>query len=409
MVRRLSLLASLLLLWTPLAFGQIARSASGATPADITAARDLFRLDLGGGVVAGANGSFGGFRREINWDGVPDASSAPNSLPANFFNSTSPRGVEFSTPGTGFQVSMDGDVPADADPDQIEFDNLNPTYSAQFQAFSPERLFIPIGTNVYDVLFFVPGTATPASTSGFGAVFTDVDAAGTTLQFFDLASQSLGVFNVPASPSGGLSFLGVSGFPGTSITRVRITTGNAAPGAADGPGVDIVANDDFIYGEPQADGILVLPADVAIDKSGPSNVVTGVTFQYTLTVTNNGANTATIVTVTDTLPAGLTATNVATTQGSCVGTTAITCTVGSLAPAASATITIDTSAPAPGDFSNTATVAATEPDPVPANNTDTVRTIAAAAATAPIPTAGTWALLLLASALVCGALLRLRF
>jgi hypothetical protein len=83
----------------------IITSASGLTAADITPARDLYRLELGGGIVAGANGSFGGVRREINWDGVPDAFAAPNNLPADFFNTVSPRGVILSTPGTGFQVS----------------------------------------------------------------------------------------------------------------------------------------------------------------------------------------------------------------------------------------------------------------------------------------------------------------
>jgi len=32
------------------------------------AARDQFRVDIGGGVVPSANGSFGKVRREINWD-----------------------------------------------------------------------------------------------------------------------------------------------------------------------------------------------------------------------------------------------------------------------------------------------------------------------------------------------------
>ena len=78
---------------------------AGANPAAITATRDAFRVAVGGGAVAGANGSFGGVRREINWDGVPNTRSDPNPLPANFFNANSPRGVVFSTPGTGFLVS----------------------------------------------------------------------------------------------------------------------------------------------------------------------------------------------------------------------------------------------------------------------------------------------------------------
>ena len=67
---------------------QVVRSAAGDL-ATVTAARDAFRADLGGGTVAGANGSFGGLRREINWDGVPDSASRPNLLPSDFFNVTS--------------------------------------------------------------------------------------------------------------------------------------------------------------------------------------------------------------------------------------------------------------------------------------------------------------------------------
>ena len=65
--------------------------AAGADPASITATRDAFRVAVGGGTVAGPNGSFGGLRREVNWDGVPNSAADPNGLPANFFNSTSPR------------------------------------------------------------------------------------------------------------------------------------------------------------------------------------------------------------------------------------------------------------------------------------------------------------------------------
>jgi hypothetical protein len=46
---------------TPIVF-----EAAGGTAAAITPMRDDFRTAIGGGTVAGANGSFGGVRREIN-------------------------------------------------------------------------------------------------------------------------------------------------------------------------------------------------------------------------------------------------------------------------------------------------------------------------------------------------------
>src|SRR3954454_6759684 len=82
--------------------GFIVFESAGANPAAITPTRDAFRAAVGGGTVAGTNGSFGGLRREINWDGVPDAQADPASLNGNFFNTNSPRGVVFATPGSGF-------------------------------------------------------------------------------------------------------------------------------------------------------------------------------------------------------------------------------------------------------------------------------------------------------------------
>lgn len=198
-------------------------------------------------------GSLGTGRREINWDGVPDAFSAPNALPANFFNANSPRGVVFGTPGTGFQVSANAASGAG-----VEFSNINPSYSALFSTFSPQRLFTALGSTITDVNFFVPGSGTAASTSAFGAVFTDVDLPNvTSLQFFDPNGGSLGTFFVPPSTAvggnEGLSFLGVRFDAGESIGRVRITSGIAALGAGvnETAAIDLVAMDDFIYAEPR--------------------------------------------------------------------------------------------------------------------------------------------------------------
>ena len=230
------------------AFGApVVFSGSGADPAAISGVRDAFRVAIGGGTSVGANGSFGGVRREINWDGVPDAQSAPNNLNADFFNVNSPRGVVFSTPGSGgFQLSANSGAAA------VEFGNINPTYPGIFQTFSPQRLFTALGSNVMDVNFFVAGTTVPGFTSAFGSVFTDVDVADTKIAFFS-GANFLGQFSAPIA-NNGLSFLGVRFNAGERITRVRITSGNTALGqnVNDSQATDVVVMDDFIFAEAQA-------------------------------------------------------------------------------------------------------------------------------------------------------------
>ena len=235
--------ASAALLLAPAYSAPVVYTGAGANAAAITAVRDLFRADVGGGTFAGANGSFGGVRREINWDGVPDALAAPSNLPLNFFNVNSPRGAVFSTPGTGVAVSANAGVAP------VEFDNINPTYSQIFQTFSAQRLFAAIGSNVVDVNFFAAGTTNTGTTSAFASIFTDVDLPDTTaIEYFD-GAVSKGRFAVPVA-NNGLSFLGVRFVDGERITRVRITSGNAALGPNDGGNIDVVAMDDFLYAEP---------------------------------------------------------------------------------------------------------------------------------------------------------------
>jgi hypothetical protein len=220
---------------------QTVYSASGL--ANVNAIATSFRTALGT-LNPNVAGSFGSGRREINWDGVPDALATPNNLPANFFNVNSPRGVVFATPGTAFQVS------ANSSAGPVEFGNINATYPMHFATFSAQRLFTAVGSNVLDVTFYISGSATPAKVTGFGAVFTDVDNASTTsIQYFDGAGLSLGTYFVPAAAND-LSFLGVV-FATATVGRVRISSGNAALGPNNNPpATDVVVMDDFIYGEP---------------------------------------------------------------------------------------------------------------------------------------------------------------
>ena len=201
--------------------------------------------------------------REINWDGAGgvDTSTTPPVTPFTTFLNT--RGAQFTTPGIGLSQA-----PASGGPQGgLEALFNNPTYGTTFKTFSPSRLFTPVGSNITEALFFVPGTngATPATVTGFGAVFTDVDqpdgsgpgkkkgnrGASTLIEYFDAYGKLLFSSFVPASPGdGNLSFFGIA-FEDARIARVRITTGNAAPGPDDDEKNDIVMMDDFIYGEPQ--------------------------------------------------------------------------------------------------------------------------------------------------------------
>ncbi len=221
-------------------------SAGGdATPASIQATVDAFRTALGD-PNNGNNGPQPSGRREINWDGGGAITASVTAGTLAAFQNT--RGATFTTPGTGFlQTPLN----------VAELTGINPSYSTVFGTFSPVRIFTPTDSNITDATFSLPGSGglTPATVSGFGAVFTDVDLANlTSLEFFDAGGSSLTKIFAPTGTvaSGSLSFLGAIANAGERIARVRITTGNTALGPNDTPidNVDVVAMDDFLYAEP---------------------------------------------------------------------------------------------------------------------------------------------------------------
>src|SRR5207249_2843029 len=113
------------------------------------------------------------------------------------------------------------------------------------------------------------------------------------------------------------------------------------------------------------------PAEMSITKTdSPDPVGPGQTLTYHLTVTNNGVaggpSTTSGVTVTDTLPAGVTLASATASTGSCSGTTTISCALGIFPGGASATIdlvgTVSASA-GKGMLTNSATASALTADP----------------------------------------------
>lgn len=237
----------------------VVRQFSGANTAAIQAGVDQFRADLGG-ANNGVGGSFTNGRREINWDGVPDNFSEPNNLPVDFFNVNSPRGVIFNAieDATGAALNQFSVSATTASGVPVRFGNLNASYTAAFTTFSAQRLFTARNTHLLEVTFFIPGTKIPATVNGFGIVFTDVDSATggdrSLIRVYGADGRQLSAASAPVLDNG-LSFVGISFNAGERISRVVIESGNAGLSAAntDGVnGVDVVAMDDFIYGEPRA-------------------------------------------------------------------------------------------------------------------------------------------------------------
>ncbi len=235
--------------------------AAGPNAASIQSSVTAFRAALGDPVNGNATMPLDKGRREINWDGAtPTDVTTPPVTPFNTFLNT--RGAQFTTPGIGLSQAPPSGGPQGGLAGLFN----NPTYGTEFSVFSALRLFTPVGSNITNTFFFLPGSNgnVPAVVSGFGAVFTDVDqpdgsgpgqkhgnrGESTLVEFFGADGGLLFSSFVPASPgNGGLSFFAVK-FNAARIASVRITAGNVAPGPDDDNKHDVVMMDDFIYGEP---------------------------------------------------------------------------------------------------------------------------------------------------------------
>ena len=121
-------------------------------------------------------------------------------------------------------------------------------------------------------------------------------------------------------------------------------------------------------------------ADLELTKrDSPDPVVAGTALSYSLTLSNRGPSDASGVTLTDALPAGVTLIAATSTQGTCTGTTTITCNVGSMLAGSTVMVgvlaTAPPNVPSPNPMVNAASATASGPvDPNLANNTATETT-----------------------------------
>jgi uncharacterized repeat protein (TIGR01451 family) len=100
--------------------------------------------------------------------------------------------------------------------------------------------------------------------------------------------------------------------------------------------------------------------DLQLTKSAPASAALGEAFTYTLTVTNkpfgNDSCDRSNVQVTDTLPGNVQLISAVPSQGSCSGTSTITCALGTVVVDGTATVTVTVRPTALGQTTNSATV-----------------------------------------------------
>jgi uncharacterized repeat protein (TIGR01451 family) len=217
--------------------------------------------------------------------------------------------------------------------------------------------------SVFDVLpegfTYVNGTTTGVTTA-------DPTIAGQTLTWS-------GPFSVPANGDVALHFgVKVSTTPGEYLNDAggSTTGGSVSP---TGPTAKIT-----VTPAPTASADLSLSKTDSLDP-----VEVGQQLTYEIIVQNHGPDDAADVLVTDHLPPTVDLDSVSASQGTCPGTSPVTCDLGTIAAGASATVTIKVTPTADDDLSNEASVSSTTPDPAATNNADVEETVVKPAPTGP--------------------------
>jgi len=162
------------------------------------------------------------------------------------------------------------------------------------------------------------------------------DGTGTDGNYFELPGSGVPGALLDSNAASGLIYGGAHGKIGRFSKKVR-------------------------SGTPEAD------LSIAMTPS-PSPVSINANLTYTITVTNNGPNGALGAVVTDTIPTNSTYVSANSSQGSCSGTSTVTCNLNWISNGNSATVTIVVTANSGTSLSDTATVSATTADPNSENN-----------------------------------------
>lgn len=245
-----------------------------------------------------------------------------------------------------------------------------------------DRVFPALTTFLQDEDLSDPSWAAASVIPSPGVIALGLQDEDRALLWVRETANEFGSGSPPASTSGRTTSgaeVDVSAMvDGSYIVDVHATTGAGELLAS----VDATATGGMLHIEvPDFVGDVALKirpgiADLSLTKTDPpGRAPTGRNLPYTVTVTNNGPNAASGVTVIDQLPPSVAFVSATPTQGTCWESGQIvTCELGTLGGGASTTINIVVKPTMPGTITNTATVSASTPDPNGDNNSDSEAT-----------------------------------
>jgi len=220
-------------------------------------------------------------RFNVNWDGIGFAS--PNSTKAIAPNTFVARQILLDTNSVSADLLVSND----------NFGDLRANYAANFPTFSPKVNFKLSAAGPQKNVFVLADRVTPALSSAFGAIFTDVEKSNTSgLVFTDQFGKELGRFFVPPGANGLNQFLGVI-FSRPVVARVDVLMGERGADfgdvddVSDGGTADVVVTDDFVFQR----GVVKLPTikSVALRSNGVLGV-TGIGFADGARIVINGTS-----------------------------------------------------------------------------------------------------------------------
>jgi len=362
----------------------------------------------------------------VTWNGsIPSDDSRAIRTLSSIVTVTPPGCLAFRKQGAiSFGVSNQGTIAFDADGNGTNETNsvtddpyteipYDPTF---FTGFCTAQANLT-ATKTDGVASATPGGATTYTITASNAGPSPANPA-TVIDTFPAACTSVSYTSTTAGGASGNTLVGTGNINDTALNlpaggSVTYTANCTISPSATGTLVNIATVASSTPDPDPADNsatdtdTLAAAADLSLIKtlttSGAIHVGDNVT--YTLTVTNNGPSNATGVTVTDTLPAGLT--YVSNSCGASFVDPTLTWNVGALAVSASTTCNLTATVNQAGTIVNVASATGNESDPTPSNNAATAA-VTTAVALAEVPTLGSVGLATLFVLLTASAALALR-